>query len=180
MKVRSGNLENWLILNHVEQNLHCCVIRLLFVIPTWKVHVIILYSAKSVAGSLFLSCPVIPVILNFLALEKNSYLLVLIYFKLQTKSCSPLVSWLACVASTGGSVRFGSKERGTRDKDRAKKWGEQKSGESFHFSRGQTRKSRSSSFLFCLETTRKRLLRKLSLGFQSRWLLLHVVGFVFL
>ena len=61
-----------------------------------------------------------------------------------------------------------------------KKWGEQKSGESFHFLRGQTRKSRSLSFLLCLETTRKRLLRKLSLGFQSRWLLLHVVGFVFL
>ena len=60
-----------------------------------------------------------------------------------------------------------------------KRWGEQKSGESFHFSRGQTRKSRSSSFLLCLETTRKRLLRKLSLGFQSRWLLLHVVVFFY-
>ena len=126
MKVRSGKLENWLILNYVEQNVHCCVSRLLFVIPTWKVHVIILYSAKSLAGSLFLSCPVI---LNFLALEKkNSYLLVLIYFKLHTKSCSPLVSWLACVAGTSGSVRFGSKERGTRVTDGAKDGASKRAG----------------------------------------------------
>lgn len=128
MKVRSGNLENWLILNHVEQNLHCCVIRLLFVIPTWKVHVIILYSAKTLAGSLFLSCPVIPVILISWPWKKNSYLLVLTYFKLQTKSCSSLVSWLACVASTSGSVLFGSKERGRGDKDRAKNGASKRAG----------------------------------------------------
>ena len=63
---------------------------------------------------------------------------------------------LACVASV--SVRFRSKERGTRVKDRAKngasKW------LSFQFSRGQNRKSRSSGF-FCSETKRKRLLRRL-------------------
>ena len=60
----------------------------------------------------------VPRYTQFLGLgKKNSYLLVLIYFKLHTKSCSPLVSWLACVASTSGSVWFGSKERGTRVTD---------------------------------------------------------------
>ena len=60
--------------------------------------------------------------------KKNSYLLVLIYFKLHTKPCSPLVSWLACVAGTSGSVRFGSKERGTRVKDRAKDGASKRAG----------------------------------------------------
>ena len=57
---------------------------------------------------------------------------------------------LACVASV--SVRFRSKGRGTRVKDRGK-----------NFSRGQNRKSHSSVF-FCSETKRKRLLRKLVLS----------------
>ena len=57
-------------------------------------------------------------------------------------------SSLASVASV--SVRFRSKERGTRVKDRAKKW------LSFHFSRGQNRKSCSSGF-FGSETKRKRV-----------------------
>ena len=50
-------------------------------------------------------------------------------------------NFIACVASI--SVRFRGKERGTRVKDRVKngeKW------LSFHFSRGQNRKSRSSGF----------------------------------
>ena len=50
-------------------------------------------------------------------------------------------NFIACIASI--SVRFRSKERGTRVKDRVKngeKW------LSFHFSRGQNRKSRSSGF----------------------------------
>ena len=53
---------------------------------------------------------------------------------------------LACAASV--SVRFRSKGRGTRVKDRGK-----------NFSRGQNRKSHSSVF-FCSETKRKRLLRR--------------------
>ena len=53
---------------------------------------------------------------------------------------------VACVASV--SVRFRSKERGTRFKDRAKNGG---SWLLFHFSRGQNRESRSSVFL-CSET----------------------------
>ena len=88
---------------------------------------------------------------------------------------------LACVASV--SVRFRSKERGTRVKDRAKSgvskragrgWG-RKEGNflpspasppsfvfllSFHFSRGQKRNSHSSVFLYS-ETKRKRLLCRL-------------------
>ena len=88
---------------------------------------------------------------------------------------------LACVASV--SVRFRSKERGTRVKDRAKNgvskragtgWGREEGNFlpsppppppfifllSFHFSRGQNRKSHSSVFLYS-ETKRKRLLRRL-------------------
>ena len=65
---------------------------------------------------------------------------------------------LACVASV--SVRFGSKERGTRVKHRAKNGLSKRAGRGFHFSRGQTRESRSSVFL-CSETKRKRLLRRL-------------------
>ena len=57
---------------------------------------------------------------------------------------------LACVASV--SVRFRSKGRGTRVKDRGK-----------NFSRGQNRKSHSSVF-FCSETKRKRLLCRLVLS----------------
>ena len=93
---------------------------------------------------------------------------------------------LACVASV--SVRFRSKEQGTRVKERAKNgmskragrgWG-RKDGNllpspplpppssfifwlSFHFSRGQNRKSHSSVFL-CSETKRKLLLRRLHLS----------------
>ena len=86
---------------------------------------------------------------------------------------------LACVASV--SVWFRSKERGTRVKDRAKNgvskragrvWGRKEGNPfpspspsfifwlSFHFSRGQNGKSRS-SVVFCSETKRKRLLRRL-------------------
>ena len=54
---------------------------------------------------------------------------------------------VACVASV--SVRFRSKER-----ERESKW------RSFHFSRGQSRESRS-SVLLCSETKRKRLRRRL-------------------
>ena len=63
---------------------------------------------------------------------------------------------LAYVASV--SVRFRSKERGTRVKDRAKNDASKRAGRewlSFHFPRGQNRKSRSSVF-FCSETKRKR------------------------
>ena len=75
------------------------------------------------------------------------------------------------------SVRFRSKERGTRDEDRAKmaQWGRRCWSFlpfppppplsffclSFHFSRSQNPKSRSSVFL-CLENYRKRLLRSLN------------------
>ena len=98
---------------------------------------------------------------------------------------------VACVASV--SVRFRSKERGTRVKDREKRgeskragrgWGRKEGNVSFlsafpsafpsfpspspsftfwlsfHFSRGQNRKSPSAVFL-CSETKRKRLLRRL-------------------
>ena len=81
----------------------------------------------------------------------------------------------ACVASV--SVRFRSKERGTRVSQRPReKMAQVKEqgggGEethlpsfifclSFHFSRGQNRKS-PSSVLFCSETKRKRLLRRLA------------------
>ena len=85
-------------------------------------------------------------------------------------------SVIACVASV--SVWFRRKERGTRDKDRAKNgaWGEGVGKTfpsfpsptpsfifwlSFHFSRGQNRKSRSSVFL-CFENYRKRMLRSLN------------------
>ena len=67
---------------------------------------------------------------------------------------------LTCVASV--SVRFRSKERGTRVKDSAKNDASKRAGKewlSFHFPRGQNRKSRSSVF-FCSETKRKRLLRR--------------------
>jgi len=88
-------------------------------------------------------------------------------------------SAIACVASV--SVRFRSKERGKRDKDRAKN-GARGEGVgkkfppfpsptpsfllfplefSFHFSRSQNRKSRSSVFL-CFENYRKRMLRSLN------------------
>ena len=57
---------------------------------------------------------------QFFGLGKKIVTYSYLCFKLHTKSCSPLVSWLACVASTSGSVRFGSKERETRVKDHAK------------------------------------------------------------
>ena len=59
--------------------------------------------------------------------------------------------WIACVVSV--SVRFRSKEREKRVKDRAKNG-------SFNFSRDQNRKS-PSTVSFCSETKRKRLLRRL-------------------
>ena len=88
-----------------------------------------------------------------------------------------------CVASV--SVRFRSKERGKRVKDRAKNGLSKRAGRGWgrkegnflpspsppptfifwllsHFSRGQNRKSRSSVFLYS-ETKRKRLLRRLLL-----------------
>ena len=74
--------------------------------------------------------------------------------------CSCLV--LACVASV--SVRFRSKEWGTRVKDRAKNGASKRAGTdwfSFHFSRCQNRKSLSTVY-FCSETKRKRLLRRLA------------------
>ena len=58
------------------------------------------------------------------------------------------------------SVRFRRKERGTRVKDRATEMAQVKKL-SFHFSRGQKRKSPSSVFL-CTEMKRKRLLLKLA------------------
>ena len=85
-------------------------------------------------------------------------------------------SVIACVASV--SVWFRRKERGTRDKDRAKN-GARGEGVgktfpsfpspthsfifwlSFHFSHSQNRKSRSSVFL-CFENYRKRMLRSLN------------------
>ena len=94
-------------------------------------------------------------------------------------------SELACVASV--SVRFRRKERGTRVKDREKSGASKRAGRgwgrkegnflpypspsftfwlSFHFSRGQNRKSPSSVFL-CSETKRKRLLRRLRSLFPS-------------
>ena len=82
-----------------------------------------------------------------------------------------------CLRIASVSVRFRSKERGTRDEDRAQNGA---MGEavlkfpsfpsptpsfifwlSFHFSRGQNRKSRSSVFL-CFENYRKRMLRSLN------------------
>ena len=106
--------------------------------------------------------------------ERNSGKIFVIYGFL------PCVSTLACVESV--SVRFRSKERGTRTKDRAKNGASKRAGRdrgrkvsflpspppppsfifwlSFHFSRGQNRKSPSSLF-FCSETKRKRLLRRL-------------------
>ena len=90
---------------------------------------------------------------------------------------------VACVASL--SVRFRSKERGKRVKDRAKNGLSKRAGRGWgrkegnflpspspsstfifwllsHFSPGQNRKSRSSVFLYS-ETKRKRLLRRLLL-----------------
>ena len=88
---------------------------------------------------------------------------------------------IACVASV--SVRFKRKEQGTRVKDREKSGASKRAGRgwfpsfpypspsftfwlSFHFSRGQNRKSPSSVFL-CSETKRKRLLRRLISGKQN-------------
>ena len=75
------------------------------------------------------------------------------------------INQLACVASV--SVRFRGKERGTRVKDRAKSGASKRASFtfwlSFHFSRGQNRKSPSSVFLF----KRKRLLRRLSINRTS-------------
>ena len=101
---------------------------------------------------------------------------------------------IACVA--GVSVRFRSKERGMRVKDRANNGASKRAGRggkkerketksrgficksflpsppsppsfifwvSFHFSRGQNRKSPFSVFL-CCETRRKRLLRRQEVG----------------
>ena len=90
------------------------------------------------------------------------------------------ISYIACVASV--SVLFRSKEWGTRVKDRAKNGAIKRAGRglgrkvgffpspspspsflfwfSFHFSRGQNRKSLS-TVIFCPETKRKRLLRRL-------------------
>ena len=83
---------------------------------------------------------------------------------------------IACVASV--FVRFRSKERRTRVKDRAKNSASERAGRRrrrrkppppapsfifwllFHFSRGQNRETRS-SVLLCSETKRKRLLRRL-------------------
>ena len=78
-------------------------------------------------------------------------------------------NFVACVVSV--SVRFRSKERETRVKDRAKNGASKRAGRggeerlSFHFSRSQNRNSRSSFFFFffCSETKRKRLLRRLEI-----------------
>ena len=66
---------------------------------------------------------------------------------------------LACVANV--SVRFRSKERGTRFKDGAKNGASTRAGTKPRIPRGQNRKSPSSVFL-CYETERKRLLRRLT------------------
>ena len=79
------------------------------------------------------------------------------------------ISRLGCAARA--FVRFRSKERGTRVKDRAKMARVKERGvvgeERFHFSRGQNQKSRSSIFP-CSEAKQKRLLRRLSPG-QGSW-----------
>ena len=102
---------------------------------------------------------------------------------LQVNSVNIKTITVACVASV--SVRFRSKERGKRVKDRAKNGLSKRAGRGWgrkegnflpspsppptfifwllsHFSRGQNRKSRSSVFLYS-ETKRKRLLRRLLL-----------------
>ena len=103
----------------------------------------------------------------------------------QVKSVNIKTITVACVASV--SVRFRSKERGKRVKDRAKNGLSKRAGRGWgrkegnflpfpspspsptfifwllsHFSRGQNRKSRSSVFLYS-ENKRKRLLRRLLL-----------------
>ena len=82
-----------------------------------------------------------------------------------------LTCCVACVASV--SVRFRSKERGKRVKDRAKNDASKRATFIFwllfHFSRGQNRESRSSVFL-CSETKRKRLLRRLDVVYFSTML----------
>ena len=101
----------------------------------------------------------------------------------QFKSVNIKTITVACVASV--SVRFRSKERGKRVKDRAKNGLSKRAGRGWgrkegnflpspsppptftfwllsYFSRGQNRKSRSSVFLYS-ETKRKRLLRRLLL-----------------
>ena len=99
------------------------------------------------------------------------------YSNLDNAVCSLRLwrSQLACVASV--SVRFRSKERGARVKDRAKNGSSKRAGRGvsflpapppptfifwllFHFSHGQNRESLSSVFL-CSETKRKRLIRRL-------------------
>ena len=101
----------------------------------------------------------------------------------QVKSVNIKTITVACVASV--SVRFRSKERGKRVKERAKNGLSKRAGRGWgrkegnflpspsppptfifwllsHFLRGQNRKSRSSVFLYS-ETKRKRLLRRLLL-----------------
>ena len=82
-----------------------------------------------------------------------------------------LTCCVACVASV--SMRFRSKERGKRVKDRAKNGASKRATFIFwllfHFSRGQNRESRSSVFL-CSETKRKRLLRRLDVVYFSTML----------
>ena len=60
----------------------------------------------------------------------------------------------ACVANV--PARFRSKEQKTRVKDRARNGANKRTSLSFHFSRGQNRKSR-----LCSDTKRKRLLHRL-------------------
>ena len=57
---------------------------------------------------------------------------------------------------TNVPARFRSKEQKTRVKDHAKNGANKRTSLSFHFSRGQNRKSR-----LCSDTKRKRLLRRL-------------------
>ena len=91
-------------------------------------------------------------------------------------------SRLACVASV--SVRFRSKERGTRVKDRAENGVSERAGRGptfifwllFHFSLGQNRESRSSVFL-CSKTKRKRLLRRLAVDLHRSKPLISLVPF---
>ena len=87
---------------------------------------------------------------------------------------------VACVASV--SVRFQSKEQGTRVKDHAKNGARKRTKGflppppppspfifwlSFHFLHGQNRKSCSTVFL-CSETKRKRLLRRLTVPTRNQ------------
>ena len=95
----------------------------------------------------------------------------MVYRQLETVIfLSHLGCWLACVASV--LERFGSKERGSRVKDRAKNGASKRSSPSFIFwllsifptAKTENLVPRRSSVFLCSETTRKRLVRRLPAG----------------